>query len=1079
MKSEKEESLERIRKTQSELHAKLAALDREISALSDQHGRSPASDEALESSMAAPEAAEPAQRLFAAAKEAAVPPPLPPPLPPSIPETQAQQEEPGEKVLSTPPAKAQEELPPLSRPDSVAGIELKLGTYWLVRIGVLMVLTGFVFLAKHFLTSDEVAAGLKVSSLYLLSGALLGAGSWIGKTREKMRNYGDVLSAGGFAAVYFTTFGAHRVPGLAIISSPVLAGILLLFWAGVMVYVADRKRSQTLAGMGVLLAYYTLLIDESSLFSLFSLLILSGVAIVFLIRNRWMIIGSLSLAGTYVAFAYWRFSEHLLLVGNVDSSPSSFWPSYGFLICYWATFTAAAFLPDNLPEKKRSLLAGLNNTAFLVLFGLGMGHHYPDQFWLFSLVAGVVFLALSEVADRRLGRGTTLGTLYLAKGLGLITLAVFLKLSGFSLSILIAAESCVLLVVASHRRSMVLEVSAYLSAGLAVLYTVVSETSGPERVWFVEFTDGIPAVAGFGQLIFLGVGAWWLRNRGEAIAPEVRLEPRCSILLGLGVLAFLCGAHDDIPEDWRPLVFVGLGAVAAVLGTWRRFKLVELAVVGQGFSVIGGIIILGQLAGPGGAPLLQSIPVLFLFLGLLHWSVDGRGPLAGKEGRGFFEWPFALLFVICLLPLVAQHAGFLEGVWHYLPGSFALLLLLYGYRMRIPALAILSQGYHLFAAVEIAVGGTGQGSWLLALVPLVLLLCNIVVADLLFRSAEPDRRSQNTLDGIATGLCLLRILALYFFTDFVFGHLPEIWQAPTFSLAALILHTLAIRHKDIQRFTFGLILLGASAALVLLRDRATGQEPWLLALVPLVLLLCNIVVADLFFRSADPESRSQKTLDRIATGLCLLRILALLLFANFTFRHLPEIWQAPIFSLAALILHTLAIRHKNIQRFTFGLILLGASAALVLLRDAWGSNPAWQTYLTALVPLVVQQLTRRKGGLAAEHLIYHLALSTSSIGLIWLVLSLEVDAIGQGFYLTASWTLLGALVFAAGWFLRERIYRLMSLALITAALARLLVMEVWTLESIGRIITFILIGVVLLSVGFVYTRHQDKLRRIF
>ena len=151
----------------------------------------------------------------------------------------------------------------------------------------------------------------------------------------------------------------------------------------------------------------------------------------------------------------------------------------------------------------------------------------------------------------------------------------------------------------------------------------------------------------------------------------------------------------------------------------------------------------------------------------------------------------------------------------------------------------------------------------------------------------------------------------------------------------------------------------------------------------------------------------------------------------------------------------------------------------MLLRDAWGSNPAWQTYLTALVPLVVQQLTRRKGGLAAEHLSYHLALSTSSIGLIWLVLSLEVDAIGQGFYLTASWTLLGALVFAAGWFLRERIYRLMSLALITAALARLLVMEVWTLESIGRIITFILIGLVLLSVGFVYTRHQDKLRRIF
>ena len=986
-KSEKEEAIERIRNTQAELYARLRDLDREIAALSVSHEESPSPDKTMESSAGVSPEPVRTQGPLAAAKKAALPPPLPEPasktqdLEVNRPETKVLKfgrivysedagtpagpsAPPSQDSTQLLPSATPQEQPPPSRPDSADGLELKLGTYWLVRIGVLMVLTGFVFLAKHFLTSDEVAAGLKVSSLYLLSGALLGAGSWIGKTRERMRNYGEVLSAGGFAAVYFTTFGAHKVPGLAIISSPLLAGILLLFWAGVMVYIADRKRSQTLASMGVLLAYYTLLIDEASLFSLFSALILSGVALVFLVRNRWTIVGSLSLAGTYLAFAYWRFSEHLLLVGTVDSSPSSFWPSYGFLICYWATFTAAAFLSGHLPEKKRSILAGLNNAAFLVLFGLGMGRHHPEQFWIFSLIAGVVFLAVSEFADRRLGRGTSLGTLYLAKGLGLITLAFFLKLSGFSLSILIAAESCVLLVLASYRRSKVLEAGAFLSAGLAVLYTVFSEFAGPGELWFVEFTDGVPVIAAFAQLVFLGFGAWWMRNRAEAIAPEAPLEPRTSIFLGLGVLAFLCGAYDDIAEAWRPLVFVGFGSVAAALGTWRRFKLVELALIGQAFSAVAAIIFLGQLAGPGVPSLAQSIPVWLAFLGLIHWSVDGRGPLAGKEGRAFFEWPFALVLVISLLRLVVEHAGFLERVSYYSPGLLALALLLYGYRMRIPSLAILSQGYHLFAAVEIGLRSTGQEPWLLALVPLVLLLCNIVLADLLFRSADPDSRSQKALDGIATGLCFLRILALYFFWDFVFGHLPEIWQAPAFALAALILHTLAIRHKDIQRFTFGLILLGASAA-------------------------------------------------------------------------------------------------------------------LVLLRDAWDSNPAWQIYLTALVPLVVQQLTRRKGGLAAEHLIYHLALSTSSVGLVWLVLSLEVDAIGQGFYLTASWTLLGALVFAAGWFLRERIYRLMSLALITAALARLLVVEVWTLESIGRIITFILIGVVLLSLGFVYTRYQDKLRRIF
>ena len=98
------------------------------------------------------------------------------------------------------------------------------------------------------------------------------------------------------------------------------------------------------------------------------------------------------------------------------------------------------------------------------------------------------------------------------------------------------------------------------------------------------------------------------------------------------------------------------------------------------------------------------------------------------------------------------------------------------------------------------------------------------------------------------------------------------------------------------------------------------------------------------------------------------------------------------------------------------------------------------------------------------------------------MLSIEVDSIGpigQGFYLIVSWTLLGFLVFAAGWFLRERIYRLLSLVVVASALARLLLIEVWSLEPVARIITFILIGLALLSLGFIYTRYQDKLRRIF
>ncbi len=968
MKPQDDQALERIREEQAALQKRLDQLEREIAALADQREASSAPDE----SSAGPASIQPESTSISSALTEAKKAAIPPPLPPSVTEAQAPQKEAAKKLKLKSAFAAPQDVAPATRqtatpetvpetvPETGDGLELKLGTYWLVRIGIVMLLTGFVFLVKHFLTSDEVAAGLKVTALYLLSAALLLSGAWIGKTRESMRNYGEVLGAGGFAAVYFTTFAAHKVPGLAVISSPLIAGVLLLSWAGVMVYIADRMRSQTLAVMGVLLAYYTLLIDEVSPFSLFSALILSGVALAFLVRNRWTIVGSLSLAGTYLAFAYWRFPELLSWLGNASPSSNSFWPAYGFLICYWAVFTAAVFLSGHLAEKKRSTLAGLNNAAFLVFFGLGMGRHYPDQFWIFTLIAGFVFLALSEVADRRLGRGTLFGTLYLAKGIGLITLAFFLKLSGYSLAILIAAESCALLVVATYRRSKVLEAASYLSAVLAVFYTIASEFGGPEKLWFVEFTDGIPTLAAFAQLFFFTFSAWWLRNHAEGIAPEARFEPRASIYLGLGMAALLFGAYSDIANDWRSLVFVGLGAAAAALGSWRRLKLVELAVIGQAFSAVAAITFLEQLVSSGAPPLAQSILVLLLLLGLLHWAVDARGPLTGQGVRVFFEWSFALAFVASLLLTIAEHAGPLETAWLYLPGSLALPLLLYGYRMRIPALAILSQAYHPFAMIEFA-----------------------------------------------------------------------------------------------------------------------SRDHWILALFPLVLLLANIFLADNLCRRADPANRSQKLSSLLEAGLCLLRVLALLFFAAFVFGHLPEIWQASAFALAALAVHVLAIRYLDRQRFVFALILLGTSAFLVLFRDAWHSGATWQTYLAALTPLAVQQISRRGGGLAAANTAYHRILATSSVGLVWLVLSIEVDSIGQGFYLTASWTLLGLLVFAAGWFLRERIYRLLSLAVVASALARLLALEVWNLEPIARIITFILIGVVLLSLGFIYTRYQDKLRRIF
>ncbi len=190
-----------------------------------------------------------------APKPASVPPPIiqsPKTVP--IVEPAAKPSEPAkpEKVAAT----AQAGMPRLPKVDAES-IEMKLGTYWFVRIGVMLLLTGLVFLAYRskgwFVGLEDWA---KVSLFYLLSVAMGGVGFWLQRTKEQLKNYGQVLLAGGFAGVYFTTYAAHVIEPVKIIDNATTALLLLFAWGGFMVWVADRLKSETIALFATGASYY-------------------------------------------------------------------------------------------------------------------------------------------------------------------------------------------------------------------------------------------------------------------------------------------------------------------------------------------------------------------------------------------------------------------------------------------------------------------------------------------------------------------------------------------------------------------------------------------------------------------------------------------------------------------------------------------------------------------------------------------------------------------------------------------------------------------------------------------------------
>ena len=182
---------------------------------------------------------------------------------------------------------------------------MQLGTIWLVRVGLVILLTGLVFLGNYAYQTWIIHHGPagKIATLLLCGGALFGVGAWLEKTREEMGNYARVLMAGGLATGYYTFYAAHFVEKLRVIESPVLGGALLLAFAGGIVWFANRKRSETIAMLAVLLSYYTSAINPIGTFTLFSALLLTAVAVYFVARHGWARLTSAALFATYASYA--------------------------------------------------------------------------------------------------------------------------------------------------------------------------------------------------------------------------------------------------------------------------------------------------------------------------------------------------------------------------------------------------------------------------------------------------------------------------------------------------------------------------------------------------------------------------------------------------------------------------------------------------------------------------------------------------------------------------------------------------------------------------------------------------------
>jgi hypothetical protein len=216
------------------------------------------------------------------------------------------------------PTPGETQPPPPSAPaPPERDLEAVIGSNWLSKLGVVILLIGIALFVGFSLTAmgplGRVLTGVGVSL------ALLGAGV-AAERKEDYRTLGRALIGGGWAGLYFSVFAAHGLDAARVIHDPALGFVLLLAVAAGMIGHSLRYRNQTVTGMAFAAAFLTVAISSLTKFSAIASIPLLLALLIAAWRFRWQ---PLAIAGAALAYLAYGFDlasgdkdRYFILIGE-------------------------------------------------------------------------------------------------------------------------------------------------------------------------------------------------------------------------------------------------------------------------------------------------------------------------------------------------------------------------------------------------------------------------------------------------------------------------------------------------------------------------------------------------------------------------------------------------------------------------------------------------------------------------------------------------------------------------------------------------------------------------------------------
>lgn len=444
-------------------------------------------------------------------------------------------------------------------------LEEMLGTNWLNKLGIVILVLGIAFFLAYQLKTLGPAGKILVG--FVAAGVMLTAGIWFDRG-ERYRILARAGIGGGWALAFFTTYAMYHVPAAQVLSSQPLDLVLMLVVAAAMVVHTLRYRSQVVTGLAFLLAFLTVTISHSNVYSLSAGAVLAAALVMVVLRMQWFELEVFGILASYLNHYLWLRPIIEPMHGKHHPFPE-FAASAGILGLYWTIYRLSYVFrkpTDDSPQQERvSTVAALLNTALLLALFKYQSAHPEWAFWALLAIGAVeTMLGQLPVVRRRRTAVIVLSTL----GVVLLVAACPFRYSGVRLSVLWLVEAEALLLIGVWTREIVFRRLGILGTILAsgqMLAVDAAEVFGRRM-------DGADLRPDYRVAVLLALAAalayfnvyWVLKRYPDLFAHEVdrRVMQRMSYV---GAVLLLIAAWAAFPESWTSVAWCALGLAVALL----------------------------------------------------------------------------------------------------------------------------------------------------------------------------------------------------------------------------------------------------------------------------------------------------------------------------------------------------------------------------------------------------------------------------------------------------------------------------------------------------------------------------------